>query len=547
LTDEEVIQIKQDKARNYIFTTFAGVSILSKDKKMLTNYPRTATQNLQLVQSCTEDTTGALWFSTATGSGLYRLNRTTQTFRRFTMDDGLPNNMLVGSVIDRVGNLWISTRRGLVKVEAQKLVNFDSFIQQENASLFTTYTPEDGYFGHGDGRSYISLDKYNRLWVPLAQNLRIVNLDEEQKPQKNIQVELTDVGLFNEKVAWLTDSTFQTSYNKNTAGIKFDSLSKWHQVPLGLQLTHNKNHLNFSFAAVNSSSSKAISYTYKLAGFDPNWNKTTNPEAIYTNLSAGKYVLKIKAMNASGEWSETLAYPFSMLPPWWLTWWAKALYVVIAAAGIYLFTKFRVNQQLKKVKELEAIRTKISADLHDDVGSILSGLSMQSQMMALTASTDLKKSLHELSDMSHDAMDSMRDTVWAIDPRKDKVENLIDRMRSFAEKNLALKGIKHSFTIDFENPKSFINPEKRQNCYLIFKEAITNICKHSDAKFVKISFKKVNDELQLIIHDNGSEQASYISGGSGMNNMKMRATKVNGFLTTQYIDGFKVWFAFNKD
>lgn len=547
LTDDEVIQIKQDKAGNYIFSTFAGVSVLSKDKKLLTNYPQTPTQNLQIVESCTEDQTGALWFSTLTGGGLYRLDRKTQTIRKFTMDDGLPSNTLFGSIIDKKGNIWLNARTGLVKIDAKNTNNFDKLIEQPNPILFKNFTKEDGYFGHGDGRSYITLDKYNRLWNPMAKNLRIVDLNEEQTPQSGVNAELTAVGLFNEKFNWKRDSAYVLSNGIRVNSVDFDSLSAWNQIPQGLKLPYNNNHLNFSFVAVNSASATPVQYEYQLAGFDPDWNKTISPEAVYTNLSAGQYVFKIRAMDALGGWSETLAYPFSILPPWWLTWWAKTLYVIIATAGIYLFTKFRLNQQLKKVKELEAIRTKISADLHDDVGSILSGLSMQSQMIALTASTDLKKSLLELSDMSHDAMDSMRDTVWAIDPRKDKVENLIDRMRSFAEKNLSLKNIKHQFDIDFDNPKAFINPEKRQNCYLIFKEAITNICKHSNAKFVKITFRKVKDEIRLIIHDDGSEKESYVSDGSGMNNMKMRATKINGSLVTKYKDGFKVLFTFDKD
>lgn len=68
-------------------------------------------------------------------------------------------------------------------------------------------------------------------------------------------------------------------------------------------------------------------------------------------------------------------------------------------------------------------------------------------MMAYTAPTEIKTALHELSDMSRDAMERMRDVVWGIDSRKDKYENLIDRMRTFAEKNLGVKNIAYRFEL----------------------------------------------------------------------------------------------------
>jgi signal transduction histidine kinase len=194
----------------------------------------------------------------------------------------------------------------------------------------------------------------------------------------------------------------------------------------------------------------------------------------------------------------------------------------------------RVKSKLEKFKELEALRINISSNLYDDVGTILSGLAMQSQMLAITSHKDQKASLPEISDMSHDAMERMRDTVWAIDSRKDKYENLIDRMRAFAEKNLNLKNNKHTFSIDAEDPKTFISPEIRQNIYLIFKEAITNICKHSDAKNVNIQVKQNKNHLYVMVHDNGTEKESTNSNGTGIYNMNMRAKKIRAELVIAY-------------
>ena len=102
---------------------------------------------------------------------------------------------------------------------------------------------------------------------------------------------------------------------------------------------------------------------------------------------------------------------------------------------------------------------------------------MKSQILAIEASEENKEVLNEISSMGREAMERMRDTVWAIDSRKDKVENLIDKMRDHAEKNLPLKKMKHVFINQVGDTKQFIDPEKRQNIYLIYKEAIANIMK----------------------------------------------------------------------
>ncbi|WP_298354575.1 sensor histidine kinase [Runella sp.] len=183
----------------------------------------------------------------------------------------------------------------------------------------------------------------------------------------------------------------------------------------------------------------------------------------------------------------------------------------------------------------------MSSDLHDDVGTILSGLAMQSQMLAFSAKEEQKDSLLEISSMSHDAMERMRDTVWAIDSHKDKYENLIDRMRDFADRNLNRKQISHEFKVEVEDGKKFIDPQKRQNIYLIFKEAIVNIVKHSDATHVNIVFSEQRNRLHLVIHDNGSQlQTPTSSDGLGLSNMQMRATQLGGRLMANYEEGFKV-------
>jgi signal transduction histidine kinase len=306
-----------------------------------------------------------------------------------------------------------------------------------------------------------------------------------------------------------------------------------------VELDYFQNKFSIKYVGLRFHHVSEIKYAYKLEGYDTDWiSADTKQEATYTNLSPKTYIFHVKSLDNP---SNVAHLKIIIRPPFWLNWWAILFYLLVISGLIYWFTQFRIKQKLKKIKELEAIRIRISSNLHDDVGTILSGLAMQSEMLALTTNKEQKDVLLEIRDMSHEAMERMRDTVWAIDSRKDKFENLIDRMRAYTEKNLNLKNIKHNFSIEVEDLKAFINPEVRQNLYLILKEAITNICKHSDATLVNVVFRHQKNQYFLEITDNGKIKPTVNSDGTGLHNMMMRANKINAKLNIEKSDGYRVW------
>ena len=540
LCHDQVIQIFQDKAGNMWFGTFGGVSRLDKDGKTFTNYTEKEGLSLGIVESIIEDQRGDFWFSTL-GDGISRLDVQKHTYINFTEREGLSNNTVFGMLEDRAGNLWISSRMGLNKLSNATLQALDTHLTVLPTVLFKKYTPENGYSGFAEGRYYLLEDQKGLIWIPMMDRLTVFDPKKDHTETDAPMVQLTHINLFNEPIIWKKDSSFVLKNGIRVGDFDFDRLSQNYNIPEGLSLPYNNNFITFDFVGINTHTPKAVRYQYQLEGVDATWSAlTSRSEASYGSLPSGSYTFKLKAMNGEGRWSKELNYDFTIRPPWWKTWWCYLIYVGVIGGMIYGFIQYRIAQGVEKIKALETIRVKISSDLHDDVGSILSGLAMQSQMMAFTAKEEQKASLNEISAMSHDAMERMRDTVWAIDSRKDKYENLIDRMRAFAERNLNRKQISHDFQIEIDDPKKFIDPQKRQNIYLIFKEAITNICKHSDATHVVIQFIEQNKQLQLLIHDNGSNQISVNSGGLGLSNMTMRATQLGGRLTTNYQDGFKV-------
>ena len=213
---------------------------------------------------------------------------------------------------------------------------------------------------------------------------------------------------------------------------------------------------------------------------------------------------------------------------------------VFIILGFLLFKYFRQKSAQKRMKDAQEFRSLVSSNLHDNVGSTLAGLAMKTEMMSLEATDQTKEDLLSISKISRDAMTSLRDTVWAIDVRKDRFKDLADKMIDFGQEHLAYKKFEFIHDIKCKTPYAFIEPEKRQTIYLIFKEAITNILKHSNGDLVVLKLRQNGRRFKMSIKDNGAPHDEKISAGSGLENMKSRAEKIGGKLKIKKEDGFKI-------
>lgn len=203
-----------------------------------------------------------------------------------------------------------------------------------------------------------------------------------------------------------------------------------------------------------------------------------------------------------------------------------------------LITTLMSNEKL--IDQVSSIREKISSDLHDDVGSILAGLSMQSELLLMQGMDQMNGILTQLGNSSKEAMTRLRDIVWVVDSRKDKFENLFLRMRDFTFQILSEDRFTTSFNLNEIEKEKFIKPEIRENIYFIFKEALTNIVKHSNGDQVHIEIKETDDFLILSISDNGTNREQSLSDGLGLNNMKTRAQRIDGILEFDIEKEFKI-------
>ncbi len=191
------------------------------------------------------------------------------------------------------------------------------------------------------------------------------------------------------------------------------------------------------------------------------------------------------------------------------------------------------NQYIAQLQENEQVRSRIARDLHDDIGSTLSSIAILSQV-ALQQSQKLinpSEMLEKISNSAQKMMDSMHDIVWTTQPANDSLNSITVRMREFAAEVLEAKNIQYQIQVD-ERLLAFKLPTKRHyDFYMIFKEAITNAAKYSEATQVQVQLKKHNEDMQLYIRDDGRGfDIATVKAGNGLKNMQKRARQLEGNL-----------------
>ncbi len=172
---------------------------------------------------------------------------------------------------------------------------------------------------------------------------------------------------------------------------------------------------------------------------------------------------------------------------------------------------------------------------------MLSGLSMQAELLEMSASEKDRPRIEHISDISRMAVSKMRDLVWSIDSRRDKVKNLLERMQEQATDLLQPHDISCHFELGELPLEKKLPVDIRQHLFLIFKEALTNITRHSHATEVAVRFGNFNGRFEMSIHDNGnSPQKVKVSTGLGLSNMEMRASKLGAKLAVNRSEGFTI-------
>lgn len=439
----------------------------------------------------TADKQGSLWLFNAENSLLeYRLRE--KKFYIHGTSEGLPS--FVQSMADYAnGSLWFTT--------GSQLLNYN------------TKTKKIYYFNQSDGLPLerassrtIFFDKERNCFYSLHNNYLAVfpaSLSEKNTTNKKLRI---------------TKITFADTTIYNPSG--------------RLSLKYKENNLSLHFTVINYDSPDGYNFSYRVNGKE--WiNLEGNQVIFFNSLPIGSYRVDIKASGKLGEQYIT-SIALVILPPFWQTWWFYLVCATAAIAVLYVLYKFRLEQ----IKRVYHLRMKISRDLHDDIGSTLSGINMYShlarQQLKTSDINEADKSLNIMQQTSGEMIDKLSDIVWLTNPEHETLKKLAERLENYANDIAAAKNIKVKTSVIANAQQNNLPFEICRNVYLICKEAINNAVKYSEASLLELTVKETDKGLEFSVQDNGKGfNAEMVKRGNGLDNMQKRAAEIGATLIIQ--------------
>jgi ligand-binding sensor domain-containing protein/two-component sensor histidine kinase len=479
------------------------------------SYFATANGNeIELVQNLYVDKKDLLWMATK-GGGVWKindLNSDKPKFSQLTTKDGLSSDNVTTVIEDSWGRIYLGTGRGIDWIDPKS----------ENIGHYSTID------GLNDNKIEISFrDKQNTLWFGTANSLAkfIPQPIESSEPPEVFFTKLQIDG----KVF-----PFNKLYENEINEISVKS---------------EESQIIIDFTGTDFASGQTLLFQHKLIGAKDEWSIPNRERSVnFAYLAPGSYQFLVRAVTSDGTISPTSAtIKFTILRPIYLRWWFLTLAFIIFGLFVWQLYRFRVNRLL----EIERTRTRIATDLHDDIGADLSKISLLSEVVKMqmtNGNEENNRLLTKIAETSRNSVDSMRDIVWAINPSQDSLNDLVNKMRQFAEETLVEKDIKLIFNAPIDNQNHKISMNTRRELYLIFKEAVNNASKYADCSEVKIDFEIIGKEISLQIKDNGKGfDISEDFDGNGLRNMKLRAEKLKGKFEIDSANGTQISVKFPQN
>lgn len=309
-----------------------------------------------------------------------------------------------------------------------------------------------------------------------------------------------------------------------------------------LELPPDHGRIEFEFTGLSFIGSENIRFRYKLEPVDNAWTESRPRErsAGYSRLAAGRYRFHLAASSSEGEWSEKEAnVALTVRPFFWQTWTFRAAAIAAFTGiiiGIVRYVSFRrLRTQLRVLEQQSALhqeRARIAKDIHDDLGANLTQISLLGELAQQDRATPEKAGEHigKISSTARQLIKSLDEIVWAVNPSNDTLAHLVDYSGQFAFDYLRLAGIRCRLDFPEQTPARELSTDIRHNLFLIIKEALHNIVKHSHATEVWLRVQAMNGELHIAIEDNGQgfDHPPEHPGADGLRNMRHRAEEIGG-------------------
>lgn len=493
----------------YISRAFMGFSVYSLNEdslKLIADLHMEAT-----IKCFSESPDSSLWIGSTIG--LIKFNKyNLQIQQLYTTKQGLSNQYIYGIMPDR-DYLWLSTNSGINRMDIRnkkiKIFSTGDGLQSNEFNTYSFCKTDKGeiLFGGVNGvNSFLPTDFKGNSYPP--------------------QLILTGLQI--------NDSTFNSM--TNSSEIK------------ELKLNYQQNTIGFHFTLIQYSNAEANTLSYMLQGYDKSWVSATNKTQIrYSKIPPGRYNLNVKAFNADGiEADKIYSLPITIMAPWWRSTWFELLVVLSLLGLMHIISRSYLNRrlekqriQLEKKQAVEKERTRISRDMHDDLGSGLTMIAILSEVAKkqLSEPEKAKELLEKIAVSSRDLVDNLQDIIWLLNPKNDTIESLSAYIREYGLKFFEPFSVKLEFLYPEQFSNNRLGDEQRRNIFLTVKESFNNIARHADSKKVIVSIQETTTEYSLRITDDGKgfDMNTVRLFANGLKNMQNRIEQAGGdyFITSQ--------------
>ncbi|MDF2156737.1 two-component regulator propeller domain-containing protein [Algoriphagus sp. CAU 1675] len=494
LADNEVLSIAEDQNGNLWVGTKHGLSFLDK-------------KNVDLIASSPDDLPA-------------------EAFLSFTSQNGLADDMILQVVPISDQKIAIGTNQGITLFDAP--IPGQTFTKLENIQIFNSNT---GYPVKDltDGQNGLFLDKKGILWAgtgsvktalsrfeisKLSQNpkkpdllVKQIRINEEIIPWHTLGDENSSSDLFTQTtdqlitLGRLLEPEQREALQQRFEGLTFDGVSGFFPIPQNLTLPYKHNHINIEFGSNELSRPFLVEYQYMLEGYDEDWSPILKKtSATFGNIQEGDYTFKVKARYTgpasveAREWTEPISFTFTVLPPWYRSWWAYAIYTILGLSLLYPLHIYQRNQVIKaeqeKVKERELAHAKEIEKAYNELEKAHENLkSTQSQLIQAEKMASLGELTagiaHEIqnplnfvknfSEVSHELLDEMSEEMDNGDLEEakaiaDDIKQNLDRITLHSKRadSIVKAMLQHSRTSSGEKEPTDINALAEEYIHLSY-------------------------------------------------------------------------------
>jgi signal transduction histidine kinase/ligand-binding sensor domain-containing protein len=473
---------------------------------------------------------GAVWIGYA-GFGVGRVKA--GHYGEISIEQGLHDNWISHILADGHGWLWFGGNRGIFKVRQQDLEG----VAEKRATRVRSIQ-----FGKGEGLPSLQAtfgespdalkSRDGRLWLPMRTALAVVDPQKDVENTAAPRALLNQVLVDDQRIAW---------YGGALPIAKSQPLVDLRATDTSVRLPPSHRRLVFEFSAPSFTAPENIQFRYRLEPLEDSWSDVSMRRfAEYSRLPAGSYVFRVIACNNEGVWDKTGAVLSLVVAPFfWQRLWFRigglTIFTLAIIAAVRIISFRRLHQRLLILEQQEALhreRARIAKDIHDDVGANLTQIALLGEL-AQQDRTEPEKAadrLGKISGTARQAIKSLDEIVWAVNPRNDTLAHLIDYAGQFAVDFLRAAGIRCRLDLPEQPPPRELSTDLRHNFFLVIKEALNNVAKHAHASEVWLRASITPQALEVIVEDNGCgfDKVPDNAVSDGLRNMRQRMQDIGG-------------------